>query len=96
MLVSYLRGPVVPLSHPNVDDFTDSQPEEHEEFVPNAQPAHIVCNFLPPTEVVAPTVSSGSNTATVDAPSIPSSGPQIEGGTSSTQTRKKTKVTSNV
>ena len=35
LLASYLRGPVDPLPHPNVDDFTNSQPEEYEEFVLN-------------------------------------------------------------
>ena len=35
LLTGYLGGLVASSPHPNVDDFTDSQLEEHEEFVPN-------------------------------------------------------------
>ena len=71
LLAGYLRDPAVLPPNPSVDEFTDSQPEEHEEFVPNIQPAQVVYNFMAPTEVVAPTVSIGSNTATVDHPPNP-------------------------
>ena len=45
---------------------------------------------------MAPAVSIGSFTATVDPPLIPPPDPQGEGGTSSAQTKKKTKETFNV
>ena len=41
LLAGYLGGPAVLLENPNVDGFTDSQPEEHEEFVPNTQAAQV-------------------------------------------------------
>ena len=96
LLAGYLGGPTVLPPNPNVDEFTDSQPEEHEEFVPNTQPAQVVYNFMAPTEVVAPTVSIGNNTATVDPLPNPQLIPEEEGGTTSARTRKKTKVTSSV
>ena len=71
LLVGYLRGLVVLLPNPNVDEFTNSQPEEQEEFVPNTQPIQVVYNFLAPTKVVAPMVNIGSIIATVDPPPIP-------------------------
>ena len=103
LLAGYLGGPVVPPPHPNVNDFTDSQPEKHKELVPNTQPAQVEYNFMALTEVLAPTVSIGSNTATVDPPLNPppvAEGPppaaEGDGGTTSARSRKKTKVTSSV
>ena len=62
---------------------------------------------MAPTEILAPTVSIGSNTATVAPPPNPPPNPppvaegpppvaEGEGGTTSVQIRKKTKVTSSV
>ena len=96
ILSGYLRSPVVPPLHPNVDNFTDSQPEEHEEFVLNTQPTQVEFNFMAPTEVVVPTVCIGSNTATVDPPPNLQPIAEGEGGTTSAKTKKKTKVTSSV
>ena len=96
LLAGYLRGLAVPPPNPNVDGFTDSQPEEHEEFVPNTQPAQVVYTFLASTEVVMPTVSIDSNAATVDPPPIPPSGLKGESRRTSAQIRKKINVTSNV
>ena len=71
LLAGYLGGPAVPPQNPNVDEFTDSQPEEHEEFVPNTQPAQVEYNLMAPTKVLAPTVNIGSNTATIAPPPNP-------------------------
>ena len=43
----------------------DSQPNEHEEFIPNIEPQPIY-NFFPRFEGIL--ISSGSNTTTVDPP----------------------------
>ena len=77
LLAGYLGGPVVPPQNQNVEEFTDSQPEEHEEFVPNTQPAQVEYNQAAPTEVLAPTVSIGSNTATVAPPPNPRPVPEV-------------------
>ena len=74
LLAGYLGGLVAPPPNPNVNEFIDSQPEDAEEFVPNTQPAQVVYNFMAPTEVVAPTVSIGSNTVTVDPHANPQTG----------------------
>ena len=96
MLAGYLGGPAVPPPNLNINEFTNSQPEEHDEFVPNIQPAQVEYNFMALTKVLAPTVSIGSNTATVDPP--PNLQPVVEGeaATTSAHIRKKTKVISSV
>ena len=77
LLAGYFGGPAVPPPNPNVDGFTDSQLELHEEFVPNTQPAQVEYNQAAPTEVLAPTVSIGSNTATVAPPPNPRPVPEV-------------------